>query len=108
MPDFPRMYAGQDYMTPAAAQTVGIIADTVPFESNPWLLEMAAGKGTAAATLAGNRGCRIVCVESHGTFVHQAARTIRQAGLGDLVRIVQADGRQLPIRAGTMNAAYCI
>lgn len=108
VPDYARMYAGQDYMTPGAAQTVGIIADTVRFEGNPWLLDMAAGKGTAAATLAGRHPCRIVCVESHGPFVLHSLCAIRRLGLDDRVRVVQASGRQLPVRAGTMNAAYCI
>ena len=50
MTDYARLYAGQDYMTPGAVQTVDIIADAVPFDDAPWLLEMASGKGTAAAT----------------------------------------------------------
>jgi hypothetical protein len=49
MPEYAPMYTGQDYMTPGAAQTVGIIADTVQFADNTMLLEVAAGKGTAAA-----------------------------------------------------------
>ena len=36
--DYARLYAGQDYMTPGAAQTVDIIADSVPFDDAPWLL----------------------------------------------------------------------
>ena len=38
MTDYARLYAGQDYMTPGAAQTVDIIADSVPFDDAPWLL----------------------------------------------------------------------
>ena len=109
MPDYARMYAGQDYMTPGAAQTVGIIADTVRFADNPWLLEVAAGKGTAAATLAGQYTCRIVCVEPNRDICRaRVSDRIRRRGLGDRVRVVQANGRQLPIRTGVMNAAYCI
>ena len=57
--DYARMYAGQDYMTPGAAQTVDIIADAVPYDGAPWLLEMASGKGTAAATLASRHACKL-------------------------------------------------
>ena len=72
------------------------------------LLEVAAGKGTAAATLADHNPCRIVCVERNGTFAGESVNRIRRQGLGARVRVVQADGRQLPIRAGAMDAAYCI
>ena len=107
MTDYARMYAGQDYMTPGAAQTVDIIADAVPFDGTPWLLEMASGKGTAAATLASRHTCRIVCVEPHAPFIRQSVDRFRRLGLGG-VRVVQGDGRRLPIRTGVMTAAYCI
>ncbi len=105
--DYARLYAGQDYMTPGAAQTVDIIADAVPFDGTPWLLEMASGKGAAAATLASRHACRIVCVEPHAPFIRQSLDRFSRLGLAD-VRVVQGDGRRLPIRTGVMNAAYCI
>jgi ubiquinone/menaquinone biosynthesis C-methylase UbiE len=94
-------------MTPGAAQTVAIIADSIPFDDLPWLLEMASGKGTAAATLASRHTCRIVCIEPHGTFIRQSVDRFSRLGLGG-VRVVQGDGRRLPIRTGVMTAAYCI
>jgi ubiquinone/menaquinone biosynthesis C-methylase UbiE len=101
------MYAKQDHMTPGAAQTVDIITDSVPFGGAPRLLEMASGKGAAAATLASRHICRIVCVEPHGSFVRQSVDRFSRLGLRG-VRVVQGDGRRLPIRNGVMDAAYCI
>jgi len=108
MPEYAQMYTVQDYMTPGAAQTVGIIADTVQFADNTMLLEVAAGKGTAAVALAGQYPCRIVCVEPNGTFVRESVNRIRRRGLGARVSVVRANGRQLPIRVGVADAAYCI
>src|SRR5687768_16113622 len=72
MPDYPRIYARQEYMTPGAAETVEIIADTVQPTEATWLLDIASGKGEAASTLAGRYGCRIACIEPFDAFVHIA------------------------------------
>jgi len=102
------MYAGQEYMTPGAAQTVAIIAEAIRLDDDPLLVEMASGKGYAAASLAAHQACRILCVEPHGPYVRHSADTIRRLGVGNRVRVVQANGRQLPFRANTMTGAYCI
>lgn len=108
MPDFARIYARQEYLTPGAAETVAIIAETVRPDENTLLLEIAAGKGEAAATLAGQFGCQIVAVEPYDAFLHIAAAKFWFFNLRDLVSVLRADGRRLPLRDATFDAAYCI
>ena len=51
MPDYQRIYARQEYLTPGAPATVEIIAETVQPGERTWLLDLAAGKGEAAKKL---------------------------------------------------------
>lgn len=108
MADFTRIYAKQEYMTPGAAETVAIIAETVRPDESTQLLEVAAGKGEASATLASQFGCKIVAVEPYDAFVHIGAAKFWFFNLRDLVTVLRADGRRLPLRDGVMDAAYCI
>ncbi len=108
MLDYARIYARQEYLTPGAARTVGIITERVRPDDGTWLLEMAAGKGEAAAHLAGEFACRVLAVEPYDPFVHIAAAKFWHFNLRDLVTLVRANGRRLPVRDGAMDAAYCI
>jgi SAM-dependent methyltransferase len=106
--DFVRLYSKQEYMTPGAAETVEIVAKTVQPDEHVVLLDMASGKGEAAATLAGRCGCRVVAVEPYDPFVHYSAAKFWFFNLRDLVSVVRADGGRLPVRDCIMDAAYCI
>lgn len=108
MADFARIYARQEYMTPGAAETVAIIAETVRPDESTQLLEVAAGKGEASATLASQFGCKIVAVEPYDAFVHIATAKFWFFNLRDLVTVLRANGRRLPLRDGVIDAAYCI
>lgn len=107
-PDFARIYAHQEYMTPGAAETVEIIAETVRPDESTTLLDVASGKGEAAATLAGRYNCRIVCIEPYDAFVHISTSKFWFFNLRDLVTVVRANGRRLPLRDASVDAAYCI
>ncbi len=108
MPDYTRIYARQEYLTPGAARTVSIIAERVRPDEATWLLEMAGGKGEAAAHLASEFACRLLTVEPYDPFVHVAAAKFWHFNLRDLVTLVRANGRRLPVRGESMDAAYCI
>ena len=106
--DYQRIYARQEYLTPGAAETVDLIAEAVRPTEQTWLLDVACGKGEAAATLAGRFACRIVGVDMYDPFLHIAAAKAWFYNLRDLVTIVRANGRRLPVRDGAFDAAYCI
>lgn len=108
MPDFARIYARQEYLTPGAAETVEIIAETVRPTEQSLLLDVACGKGEAAATLAGRFACRIVAVEMYDPFIHHTAAKAWFYNLRDLITLLRADGRRLPARDSAFDASYCI
>jgi ubiquinone/menaquinone biosynthesis C-methylase UbiE len=108
LPDYLRIYARQEYLTPGAARTVGIIGERVRPDEGTQLLEMASGKGEAAAHLTSEFACRVLAVEPYDPFVHISAAKFWHFNLRDLVTLVRANGRRLPVRDQSMDAAYCI
>jgi len=106
--DYLRMYSRQEYLTPGAATTVEIIAETVRPDQGTWLLDMASGKGEAAATLASRYACRIVAVDLYDPFIHYAAAKFWHFNLRDLVTVVRGSGQALPVRDSAVDGAYCI
>jgi ubiquinone/menaquinone biosynthesis C-methylase UbiE len=108
VPDFLRHYAKQEYLTPGAPETVEIIAEAVQPGEQSLLLDVACGKGEAAAALAGRFACRILAVDLYDPFIHYAAAKFWFFNLRDLVAVVRADGKKLPVRDGAFDAAYCI
>jgi SAM-dependent methyltransferase len=108
MPDYARIYARQEYMTPGAAETVAIIAETVRPDESKMLVDVGAGKGAAASTLASQFGCKIVAVDPYDAFVHIAAAKFWFFNLRDVVALLRADGKRLPLRDASVDAAYCI
>jgi len=108
MPDYARIYARQEYLTPGADETVEIIAETVQPSEQSLLLDIACGKGEAAATLAGRFACRIAAVELYDPFIHHTAAKAWFFNLRDLITVLRASGRRLPVRDGVFEAGYCI
>jgi SAM-dependent methyltransferase len=108
MPDYSRIYARQEYLTPGGAETVELIAETVQPTEQSLLLDVACGKGEAASALAGRFACRIAAVEMFDAFIHHTAAKAWFYNLRDLVTVLRADGRRLPVRGGAFDAAYCI
>ena len=105
MPDYARIYAKQEYLTPGAAETVRIIAETVQPTEATQLLDVASGKGEAAATLSAQLGCKIVAVEPYDAFVQISTAKFWFFNLRDLVTVLRANGRHLPLRGASIDAA---
>jgi SAM-dependent methyltransferase len=108
MTDYARIYAKQEYLTPAAAETVELIAETVSPGRSALLLDVAAGKGEAACSLAGRFACRVLAVDLYDPFIQDAVVKARHRNLRDLVAILRADGGHLPVADAVCDAAYCI
>ena len=79
-------------MTPGAAETVEIIAETVKPTERSLLLDVACGKGEAASTLAGRFACRVAAVEMFDAFIHHTAAKAWFYNLRDLITVLRADG----------------
>ena len=108
MTDYARIYAKQEYLTPGAAETVELIAETVRPNEQSLLVDVAAGKGEAACTLAGRFDCRVVAVDLYDPFIGDAAAKARRRNLPNLVAVLRADGGHLPVADAVCDAAYCI
>lgn len=108
MPDYVRIYAKQEYLTPGAARTVELIAERSEPGEGSLLVDVAVGKGEAACTLAGRFACRVLAVELYDPFVNYAAAKAWHWNLRDLVTVLRANGRRLPVRDGVCDAGYCI
>lgn len=108
MPDYPRIYAKQEYLTPGAADTVEILAAAARLDASARVVEVAFGKGEAACTLASRFGCRVVGVDRSVPFIAYTAAKVRTRGLAGLVSLLHADGRRLPLPDASFNAGYCI
>ena len=108
MTDYARIYAKQEYLTPSAAETVGLIAETVRPNEHSLLLDVAAGKGEAACSLAGRFACHVLAVDLYDPFIKDAAAKASRRNLRDLVTVLRADGGRLPVRHAIFDAAYCI
>ncbi len=108
MTDYLRTYAKQEYLTPGAAETVELIAEAVNPAEDTLLLDVAAGKAEAACTLAGRFACRVLSIDLYDPFIHYAAAKAWHWNLRDLVTVLRADGKRVPVRDASCDAAYCI
>ncbi len=108
MTELLRTYAKQEYLTPGAAETVELIAEAVSPGEDALLLDVAAGKAEAACALAGRFACRVLAVDLYDPFIHYAAAKAWHWNLRDLVAVLRADGKRLPVRDAVCDAAYCI
>jgi ubiquinone/menaquinone biosynthesis C-methylase UbiE len=103
-----RIYARQEYLTPGAAHSVRLIAETCSLSQASRVLEVASGKGEAACTLAERFGSRVVGVDVHPLAVGYSTAKARERRLSSLVAFVQSDGKCLPARMGTFDVSFCI
>ena len=75
-----RLYARQEYMTPAAAETVEMVSETCNPGAGSRILDVASGKGEAACVLSGRHGCRVLCVDVYWPFLRHASPKVLERG----------------------------
>ena len=101
------IYAGQDFLTPGAADTIDLISRTFPLDAESRVLEVAYGTGEGACRLAERHGCQVLGVDIHPLAKYVTQRTIAR-GVTDRVAFAIGDGGELPVRDGAFDAAICI
>jgi SAM-dependent methyltransferase len=106
--DWERLYARQEYMTPAAAETVDMVSKACKPGADSRILDVASGKGEAACVLSERHGCRVLCVDVYWPFLRHAASKVRERGLRGHIGLVCADGGCLPVPSATFDVACCI
>jgi len=101
------VYTGQEYLTPGARETLGLIDATVPLSDGARVLDVAYGKGSGAFRIAERHRCRVLGVDPH-PFAARVARAAALRGCADSVAFVIGDGGRLPVRDGSFDAAICV
>lgn len=103
-----RLYARQEYMTPAAAETVEMISKTCKPTPGSRILDVASGKGEAACVLSERHSCRVVCVDPYWPFLTHASSKVQQQGLQHRISLVCGDGSYLPVPSSSFDVGCCI
>jgi len=106
--DYVRVYARQEYLTPGDPETVDLIVDGLQGLSAPRIVEVASGKGEAACALATRTGGQVTAVDRSPAFLLLARQKAVERGLASRVRLLHADGKQLPFPDGTFDAGCCM
>ncbi len=101
------IYAGQDFFTPGAAETVDLISRTFGLDERSRVLEVAYGSGEGACRLAERHGCSVLGVDIHPLVKFTARKTAVRV-VRDRVAFAIGDGGELPVRDGVFDAAICI
>jgi ubiquinone/menaquinone biosynthesis C-methylase UbiE len=101
------IYAGQDFFTPGAADTIDLISRTFGLDVRSRVLEVAYGSGEGACRLAERHGCSALGVDIHSLAKYTARKTASR-GVADRVAFVIGDGGLLPVRDAAFDAAICI
>jgi SAM-dependent methyltransferase len=103
-----RLYTYSDYLTPGAADTVGVISDVVQPGPATVLVDIASGKGTAACSLAARHGCRVIGIDRYDPFLRQAVARAEQEGVRGRAAFAHANGTRLPLADASVDGGYCI
>jgi SAM-dependent methyltransferase len=101
------IYAGLDFLTPGARETVGIVSTLLPATAGACVLDVAYGKGAGAFVLAERHDCTVLGVDVHA-FAARVARRAAERGLGGRIAFAIGDGGRLPVRDGVFDVAICI
>jgi ubiquinone/menaquinone biosynthesis C-methylase UbiE len=108
VPDFARIYAKQEYLTPGAPETVAMFVARAHEAGARAVVEVACGKGEAACAVADRAQCSVLATDAFPPFLRHTFVKVHARGLGDRVHVVQALGGKLPARNGAYDAGYCI
>ncbi len=101
------VYAGAEFLTPGAAETIDLISSTFALDERSRVLEIAYGTGEGACRLAERHGCLVLGVDMH-PLAKYTARRAESRGMSDRVAFAIGDGGELPVRDGAFDAAVCI
>jgi ubiquinone/menaquinone biosynthesis C-methylase UbiE len=101
------IYAGAEFLTPGAAETVDLVSRTFQLDKRSRVLEIAYGTGEGACRLAERHGCRVLGIDLHPLAKYVARRAVAR-GVSDRIAFAIGDGGRLPVRDAAFDAAICI
>jgi len=97
-----------DIQNPTSAEKIRLMGEWLRLGPDTRVLDVACGKCGPALVLAAAFGCKITGVEQYSGFVAAACERIAAAGLGDLIEVVESDGREFPLEPESWDAALCL
>jgi SAM-dependent methyltransferase len=97
-----------DIQNPTSAEKIRLMGEWLRLGPESRVLDVASGKSGPALILASSFGCRITCVERYEGFVAEARRRVAEAGLGELIEIVESDGTEFPLEPEAWDTALCL
>jgi SAM-dependent methyltransferase len=97
-----------EIQNPTSPEKVRRIGEWLRLGPQSRVLDVASGKGGPALILASSFGCRITCVERYEGFVGAARERVAEANLGELIEVVESDGKEFPLEPESWDAALCL
>jgi len=97
-----------DIQNPTSAEKIRLMGESLRLGPETRVLDIASGKSGPAIVLASSFGCRITCVERYEGFVSEARERVKEAGLGELIEVVESDGSEFPLEPESWDAALCL
>ena len=97
-----------DIQNPTSADKIRLMGEWLRLGPESRVLDVACGKCGPALVLASTFSCRITSVEQSSEFVVAAGQRVAEAGLGDLIEVVESDGREFPLEPESWDVALCL
>ena len=97
-----------EIQNPTSVEKIRLMGESLRLGPESHVLDIASGKSGPALVLASSFGCRITCVERYEGFVSEARARVGEAGLGELIEVVESDGREFPLEPERWDAALCL
>jgi SAM-dependent methyltransferase len=97
-----------ELQNPTSAEKIRLLGERMRLVPTSRVLDVASGRGGPAIVLAEAFGCAVHCVERAPEFTEVARRRVREAGLEQLVELVEQDAREFRIEPGAYDAALCL
>jgi len=96
-----------DIQNPTSAEKIRLMGESIRLGPETRVLDIACGKCGPALVLASTFGCRITGVEQSSEFVAAARERVSEAGLDELIEVVESDGREFPLERESWDVALC-
>jgi SAM-dependent methyltransferase len=97
-----------DIQNPTSPEKIRQLGEWLRLGPESRVLDIACGKCGPAIVLASSFGCRITGVERAPEFASAARERVSAAGLGELIEVVESDGREFALEPEAWDVALCL
>jgi precorrin-6B methylase 2 len=97
-----------ELQNPTSPEKIRLLGSYLGLGPGSQVLDLAAGRGGPALALASSYGCRITCIEQASEFASAARDRIAEAGLTQLIEVVEADARDFGVEPERYDAVLCL